>query len=55
MRTWTRIVRVLVLAAIAVAVLPRPAFADGFGIGAKAGYVYSRAEFLGREGRVQFR
>jgi hypothetical protein len=45
MRTRTKIVRVLVLAAIAVAVLPKPAFADGFGIGAKGGFVYSGLSF----------
>lgn len=45
MRTRTTIVRVLVLAALVVAVLPKPAFADGFGIGAKGGFVYSSLKF----------
>ena len=45
MRTLRRIVRVAVIAAIAVAMLPRPAFADGFGIGAKGGFVYSSLKF----------
>lgn len=47
MRTRTKIVRVLVLAALVVAVLPKPAFADGFGIGAKGGFVYSGLNFSG--------
>jgi len=45
MRIPTRIVRVLLIAVLAVAMLPRPAFADGFGIGAKGGFVYSSLSF----------
>ena len=45
MRTRTTIV--LVLAGLLVAVLPKPAYADGFGIGIKGGYVRSNLSFSG--------
>jgi len=45
MRTRTTIV--LVLAGLLVAVLPKPAYADGFGIGIKGGYVRSNVSLSG--------
>ncbi len=45
MRITTRILRVLFAVAIAVALSPKAAYADGIGIGVKGGFVYSGLSF----------
>ena len=45
MRTSSRIVRCLFAAALVLTLLPTAARADGFGIGAKGGFVYSNLNF----------
>lgn len=45
MKIPTRIVRCLFVAALALALFPRPALADGFGIGIKGGYLFSNLSF----------